>query len=171
MIGALTRQLVNTLKFVPTEIEEAFERAKREVEGRGLQVQESVKLLQAALAPAKRTLICIDALDECPDKQRFDLLTSLHTASQASPDARLFITGRPYIRSAVEKDLAAGAQVIPISPNSEDIREYLKMELRRDPDSETMNATLKADIMKLIPEKIPDAYVLASPTSKAQRDR
>ena len=169
MIGALTKQLVNALKFVPTEIKEAFERAKREVGGRGLQVSESVKLLRAALAPVKRTFICIDALDECPDKHLSQLLTSLHTASQASSDARLFITGRPHIRSAVEGCLPAGAQVIPISPSSEDIREYLEMELGRDLDSEAMSPALRADIMKRIPERIPDGYVMARPTPKARR--
>ena len=66
MIGALTKQLVNALKFVPTEIEEAFERAEREVGGRGLRLSETVKLLRAALAPVSRAFICIDALDECP---------------------------------------------------------------------------------------------------------
>ena len=166
MIGAITKQLVNVLKMVPTEIEEAFERAESEIGGRGLQVSETVSLLQAALAPVKRTFICIDALDECPDKHVSQLLTSLHTASRASPDVRLFITGRPHVRSAVEKYLPAGAQIISISSNREDIREYLKMELERDLDSDAMSPALRADIMKRILEMIPDAYVMASPTRK-----
>ena len=49
MIGALTRQIVDALKMVPTEIEEAFERAEHEVEGRGLRVPEIVKLLLGRL--------------------------------------------------------------------------------------------------------------------------
>ena len=160
MIGALTRQVVNALGMVPTEIEEAFEKAEREVEGRGLQASESVKLLQAALTPAKRTFICIDALDECPDKHRSHLLTALHTIRQESPGVQLFITGRPHIRGVAETFLPGGVQVIPVIPNKEDIREYLEMELKHDPDSGAMNAALKADIMKHIPEKIPSAYVM-----------
>jgi len=170
MIGALTKQLVNALKIVPPEIEEAFERAEREVGGRGLQVSEAIKLLQAALAPVKRTFICIDALDECPDKHLSQLLTSLHTVSQTSPDIRLFITGRPHIRSVVERYLPAGVQVITISPSSEDIKEYLEIELGRDLDSEAMSPALRADILKRIPERIPDAYAMAIPTPEAQRD-
>ena len=169
MIGALTKQLVNVLKMVPTEIEGAFERSEHEVGGRGLRVSETIKFLQAALAPMNRTFICIDALDECPDKHISQLLTSLHTASQASPDVRLLITGRPHIQSAVEKYIPGGAQVIPIIPNSQDIREYLEKELERDLDSEAMNPALRADILKRIPEKIPDAYVMAGPTPKARR--
>jgi len=170
MIGALTKQLVNALGMVPPEIERAFERAEREVGGRGLQVSETIKLLQAAIAPVKRTFICIDALDECSDKHLSQLLTSLNTVSQASPDIRLFITGRPHIRSAVERYLSAGAQVIPIGPSSEDIKEYLEIELGRDLDSEAMSPALRADILKRIPEKIPDTYVISTPTPKAQRD-
>ena len=166
-IGALIRQIMNALKAVPTEIEEAFERAECEVEGRGLRVPEVVKLLQAALAPVKRTFICIDALDECPDKHLSQLLSSLHTISQVSPGVQLFITGRPHVRSTAEKYLPGIVQVISISPNSKDIREYLEMELENDLDSEAMNPALKDDIMRRIPEKIPDTYVMASPTPKA----
>ena len=166
MIGALTKQIVNALGTVPTEIEEAFERAEREVGGRGLHVSESLRLLRAALVPVKQTFICIDALDECPDKHVSQLLSSLHTISQALPGLQLFITGRPHIRSAVEEYLPGGAQVIPINPNGEDIKEYLEMELRRDLDSAAMSPALRADIMKRIPEKIPNAYVMASPNQK-----
>jgi len=171
MIGALTKQVVNALEMVPTEIEEAFKRAEREVGGRGLKVSETVKLLRGALASVKRTFICIDALDEFPEKHLSQLLTSLHTISQASPGVRLFITGRPHIRGAVEKYLPGSAQVIPFSPNSEDIREYLEMKLKHDLDSEEMNPALKADIMKRIPERVPDAYVMANSISKARSNR
>ena len=58
MIGALTKQLVNALEVVPTEIEGAFKRAEGEVGGRGLRVSETIMLLRAALAPMKRTFIC-----------------------------------------------------------------------------------------------------------------
>ena len=167
MIGALTRQLVEALKMIPTEIEEALKSAKSEVEGEGLQVGEIVKILQAALAPVRQAFICIDALDECPGKHLSQFLTILHTISQASPGVRLFFTGRFYIRTQVEKCLPGGVQIIPISPNSEDIREYLEVELEHDPDPEAMNPALKADILKRIPEKIPDAYVMASPMPKA----
>ena len=167
MIGALTKQLVNALEIVPTEIEEALERAERKVGGRGLQVSESVKLLRAVLAPVKRTFICIDALDECPDKHLSQLLSSLNTVLQAQPGLQLFITGRPHIRSVVGKYLPGGVQVIPISPNREDIKEYLEMELEHDLDSAAMSPALRADIMKRIPEKIPDAYVMANPDQKS----
>ena len=171
MLGALIKQVVNALEMVPTEIEEAFRRAKREVGGRGLQVSDTVKLLREALAPVEQTFICVDALDEFPDKHLSQLLTSLHTVSQASLGVRLFITGRPHIRSAVEKYLPRCVQLIPFSPNIEDIREYLEMKLKHDLDSEEMSPALKADIMKRISERIPDVYVMANSISKARSNR
>jgi len=171
MIGALTKQFVNALEMVPTEIEEAFQRSGRAVGGRGLHVPEIVKLLRAALTPIKRTFICIDALDECPDKHLPQLMTSLHTVSQELPGVQLFITGRPHIRSVVEKYLPGSVDAIPISPNREDIREFLEMELKHDLDPEAMSPTLQDDIIKRIIEKIPDAYVIAGYISKTQVNR
>jgi len=167
IVGALTRQLVNALSNVPTEIEEAFREAESEVGGRGLQVRGALKLLGIALAPVKRTFICIDALDEFSDKHLPQLLDSLHTISQTFLGVRLFITGRSHIRSAVEKYLPGSVKVIPFSPNSQDIREYLEMRLKHDLDSEEMSPGLKADIMKRIPEKIPDVYVMSNSICEA----
>jgi len=171
MVGALTKQVVNALKMVPPEIEEAFKRAEREVGGRGLRVPETVKLLGSALAPMRRTFICIDALDECSDKHLSQLLSSLQTVSRTSPGVRLFITGRPHIQSAVEKYLPRSVQVMPFSLKSEDIREYLEMKLKHDSGTEEMNPALKADIMKRIPEKIPDMYVMANSISEPASNR
>jgi len=171
IIGALTRQVMDALEMVPTEIKEAFREAEREVGGRGLKVPETVKLLTRALTPVKRAFICIDAVDECSDKHLSQLLTSLHTVSQTSPGIRLFITGRPHVRSAVEKYLPGSAQVIPFSPNSDDIREYLEMRLEHDLDSEEMSPALKADIMKCIPERIPDVYVIADSIPEGPSNR
>jgi len=170
-LGALTKQVVNALKMVPPEIEEEFKRAGSEIGGRGLQVSETVKLLGRALAPMRRTFICIDAIDECSDKHLSQLLTSLQTVSQTSPGFRLFITGRPHIRSAVEKYLQGSVQVIPFSPNCHDIREYLEMRLKHDSGSEEMSPALKTDIMRRIPEKIPDVYVMVNSIIEVASDR
>ena len=167
MIGAITKQVVNALETVPAEIEEAFRRAEREVGGRGLQVSETTELLRAALTSIRQTFLCIDALDECSDKHLPQLLASLRTVSQGSSGVRLFISGRPHMRGAVEEFLPVGVQVIPLSPKREDIKEYYEMELNNDLNSRAMNPTLKADILKGILEKIPDGYVMVNCLSKS----
>ena len=169
MIGALVKQLVRVLGTVPTEIDGAFMKARRE--GRGLRVPDAIKLLQATLAPLNRTFICIDALDECPDKILPELMSSLHAISQGSPSVRLFITGRPHVQSVLENYFPNRAQVIPISPNRGDIREYLAKALREDLNSRAMDPALKAEIMKRIPEQLSDAYVAVISISKAPSHR
>jgi len=162
MIGAITKQVVNALETVPTEIEEAFRTAEREIGGRGLQVSETARLLRAALTLMRQTIICIDALDECSDKHLPQLLTSLRTISQESPGVRIFITGRPHMQGAVERFLPGEVQITPISPKSKDIKEYVEMELNNDLGSGAMNTALKADILKGILEKIPNGYVIVN---------
>ena len=49
--------------------------------------------------------------------------------------------------------------MIPISPNKDDIRNYLKMRLNRDAEPKAMNHNLRVDIMRIILEKISDMYV------------
>ena len=43
---------------------------------------------------------------------------------------------------------------IPVNPTQEDIRSYLEMRLDGDTDPSVMDDGLRADIMRVIPEKI-----------------
>jgi len=51
------------------------------------------------------------------------------------------------------------AVVIPVIPNSNDIQNYVEMKLDRDAAPEAMSTDLRADIMRVIPEKISDMCV------------
>ena len=46
--------------------------------------------------------------------------------------------------------------MIPISSNPDDIRNYAEMRLNRDADPEAMSNDLRADIVRVILEKISD---------------
>ena len=168
MIGALVNQLVRVLGMVPPEIDGAFKKAKRN--GRGLRVPDVIKLLEAALARLDRTFICIDGLDECPDKILPELLRSLHAISQGSPSVRLFITGRPHVQSVLERYFPNSVQVIPISPNSGDIRGYIEKALLEDLSPKAMDCTLEAEIMERIQEQISGVYVIVISKSKDQNN-
>ena len=56
----------------------------------------------------------------------------------------------------------ASLVVIPINPNTDDIRNYLEMGLDRDPEPEAMNDDLRADIVRAILDKISDMCVRPS---------
>jgi len=65
----------------------------------------------------------------------------------------LFLTGRSDIREDVKRDFPK-AVVIPINPNRNDIRNYVKMRLDRDSEPEAMSNDLRVDIVRVILEKI-----------------
>jgi len=49
--------------------------------------------------------------------------------------------------------------VIPVSPNTDDIRSYLETKLDRDDGPEAMDSNLRADIVKVILDKMSDMCV------------
>ena len=49
--------------------------------------------------------------------------------------------------------------VIPINPNTDDIRNYMEMRLDRDSMPEAMTSNLRAEVVRVIIEKITDMWV------------
>jgi len=94
MLGSLLRQLVSGLEGIPEAVVQGFQKQKRGIGGRGLQVSGILKMLQTVTA-TKRMFICVDALDECVPEHRMTILESLRRILQGAPNARIFLTGRP----------------------------------------------------------------------------
>jgi len=158
MLGSLPRQLVSGLGGIPKTIVQDFQKQKKGIGGRGLQVPGIMKMFQA-FAATKRIFICIDALDECVTEHRMVVLESLRQILQGSSNTRLFMTGRPQVRSEVEKRLDGGATFISIQPTEDGVIRYLKDKLRKDTTPEIMSSTLEAEIMRSIPEINSETYV------------
>jgi len=152
MLGAIIKQLASK-GGIPEYIREAFRKATTEFGGRGLRVPDMVQILKKTIASLPRVFICIDALDECTAKRRRELLESLREIVQISPNMRVFLTGRPHIDDEIVKYFS-GALRIPLSPTHADIKGYLEMRLDGDTDPKAMDDELRADIMRIIPEKI-----------------
>ena len=161
VLAALLKQLVAGVEPIPQEITEAFKRAKREVDGRNLRLPEIRRMLIKSLAFLPRGFICIDALDEFPTKQRPELWDSLNQVIRECPNTRLFVTGRPHIREEVKKYFPGYPDLTPVKPAQEDIREYITMRLEKDLEPDAMDAELKADILKIIPDRASGAYVMS----------
>jgi len=152
MLGAILKQLVSRRE-IPEHIREAFQKAKKEFGGRGLRLPDIVEIMKKAVAALPRVFICIDALDESTPKYRRELLESLREIVRVSVHTRLFLTGRPHIGDEILKCFCKMIR-IPISPTRDDIINYLEMRLDSDTDSDVMDDELRADIMRVIPEKI-----------------
>ena len=158
MLGSLLRQLVSGQEGIPECVVRGFRKQRRSIGGRGLQVSGILKMFQTITA-TKRTFICVDALDECLPAHRMVVLESLRQILQGSPNTRLFMTGRPQVRSEVEERLSGAATFISIQATEDGVIRYLRDKLRNDPTPKIMSSTLEAEIMKGIPGMNSETYV------------
>ena len=159
MLAALLKQLVAGVEPIPEEIKVAYDRAKREVDGRTLLLSQIHTMLTKFVRSLGRAFICIDGLDEFPAKGRPELWQYLQQIVRECPNIRLFVTGRLHIREEVRKYFPGCPDQPPIKPTEEDIREYLIMRLKKDSGLDAMDSELEADTLRIIPDKISGAYV------------
>ena len=148
IMGAILKRLVGRGE-IPEDIQEAFQEERRPL------LPDLVRMVGVAIASLSRGFICIDALDEYLPKHLPELLESLRDIVRESPKTRIFLTGRPHVKETIQRYFAK-AVAIPISPNRNDIGNYVKMRLDRDDQPEAMNEGLRADIMKMILDKMSD---------------
>ena len=152
IIGAILKQLLVGGEMLE-HVQLAFQKAKKEVGGRGLRLPEMAQMLKQVLAALPQVFICIDALDECLPKHLLELLVSLKDILQESPRTRIFATGRPQVEAEITRYFTT-VVVVPISPNTHDIKRYLERKLEMDPEPAAMSDGLRADILRIIPERI-----------------
>ena len=162
MLGSLLRQLVTGQGEIPEAIAQDFRKEKMSIGGRGLQVSGIVKMFQT-IAAARRTFICVDALDECVPEHRMIFLESLGQMLQGSPNTRLFMTGRPHVRSEVERELGGAATFVSIRATEDGVLGFLREKLRKDTIPNLMTSTLEGEIMKSIPTISSETYVRPRP--------
>jgi len=158
VLGCLVKQMVNRMERIPEEISWAFQEQKKDIGGCAPQLIDMVKMLQA-LTSSQPTYMCLDALDECEAAQRVRLLDSLKEILQRSPRIRIFVTGRPHIRAEIEKRLAGRVTSVSANPTRGDIITYLRVRLGEDETPDAMDESLRADILKKIPEMISEMCV------------
>ena len=157
ILGAMLKQLVGRGS-IPEEIQKAFEDAKDHFGGVRLQVPQLVNMLKGVITRRERVVICIDGLDESLPEHRSGLLNSLKSIAEGLSNVRLFLTGRPFVRSEVEKYFP-GVDTTSVSPTRKDTEALLRMKLAEDVGSDAMDGQLKEDIMRIIPQKMSEMYV------------
>ena len=147
IIGSLLKQLLtidisNVLDAVISVLEK---------EGKRLEKHHILQMVKFAVPQLNGpSFLCIDALDELEPRVRHELLKVLQ--SEFGP-SRIFITGRPHIRSEVNSVFQAHQHdPIHITADLGDVRAYLthEIELDMEVNPEDMNEQLKEDILKAI---------------------
>jgi len=167
MLGAILKQLVGGT--IPEETRKAFEDAKEHFGGVGPRVPELVQMLKTTIAQRQRVVICIDGLDESFAVHRTGLFRALQAIVRELPNVRLFLTGRPFIRGEVESYFP-GVDAILVSPSREDTEALLRLRLDEDTEPDAMDASLRADIMEIIPSKISEMYAQISGLAMSSRN-
>ena len=153
-MGAILKQLVGG-DGIPVYLREVFQEGQKVIGGRGLLLADLMRMLKKAIGSLPQVFICIDALDEYLPKNLPEFLESLRDIVRESPTTRIFLTGRPHIEAAIQRYFTK-AVVLPVSPNTDDIRNYLEMKLDRDHEPEAMDGDLREDIVKVILSKMSD---------------
>ena len=151
MLGAILRQLAHK-DGTRHHVSEAFQRAKKLFGSCSLGLPDAVEILKSIIAQLAQVFICIDGLDECTLRHRRELLESLREIVRESPNTRVFLTGRPHIDDEIMRCFSKAVQ-ISLSPTHRDIKIFLENMLDCDPEPDAMDNELRADIMKIIPEK------------------
>ena len=157
IMGAVLKQLVGR-GGIPDYLREEFQKGQKELGGRGLRLADLIAFLKISIASLPQVFICLDALDECLPKHLPELLSSLRDIVRESPGTRILLTGRPHVGEDIQRYFPRVA-VIPINPNTDDIRNYVEMRLDMDAEPEAMSNDLRADIVRVILEKISDMCV------------
>ena len=152
MLGAMLKQLASR-GGIPKHIRQAFQKAKKEFGGRGLLLPDMVDMLKKEIISLPRVFVCFDALDESLPKHRRELLEAMREIVRVSSNTRVFLTGRPQIYGEILRFFGAAVR-IPLNPTNADIKSYLEKRLEGDTAPNAMDDKLRADIMRIIPEKI-----------------
>ena len=155
ILGSVLKQIVCGLEEVPERIVKAFRDRGKDAGSQRLALSEIVELLQD-ISSTRLTFMCIDALDECPPGYRVKLLNSFNQILRGSPGARVFLTGRPHIRTEVENYLAGRLATGLITPTKSDIIIFLRAKLTEDTMPGAMDASLEGEIIRNIPEIVSD---------------
>ena len=161
MLGSLLGRLISGQGEIPGGVTRDFRRGEMVIGGRGPQVAGILKMFQT-VAATRRTFICVDALDECVPEHRMAVLESLGQILQGSQNTRLFVTGRPHVRSDVEGELSGTATFIFIRATEDGILRLLREKLKKDTIRNMISSALEGDILKSIPAISSETYVGAS---------
>ena len=159
ILGTLLHQfLATTQKPVPDEITEKLREIRRENGKIGF--QDNLALLKIQLHQLKFAFICIDAIDELDQNVRWKLLKELKELG--TKNTRLFLTGRNYIESEVQKQLPSEKNRVIISATRQDIADFVSENIKedRDQDPEAMDDILAEDISAIMIEKSQGMYVM-----------
>ena len=154
ILGSLLRQFI-TIVQQPISEEVISKLKKIQQKGERVGTEDILSLLKIQLHQLKRVFICIDAVDELEPKVRQQLLGVLKELVM-NYNIRLFLTGRDYVKTEVQKRFnIAQAYIVDLRASQHDIQEFITQQIDEDYDlnSGAMDESLAKDIVDTITKK------------------
>ena len=93
-----------------------------------------------------------------------ELFGSLKDILQKSRRMRIFFTGRPQVGAEITRHFC-NCVIVSASPKTRDLERYLEKKLEMDTEHDAMSDGLRADILRIIPQRISGMCVGESPVS------
>ena len=156
LISSITRQLVEQIHPIPQEVK-AYRDRWAEKRSHPAQIDQ-VSLIKDIALRFSKTYIFVDALDECPERNRDDFL---HMLRMLEPFTRLFITSRPHLELQTK---FVNLFRIDIAASSSDIRVYLESEISTNSRMSLLTSkdvALKTQIIDTIIKKSAGMFLVA----------
>ena len=161
MLGSLLKQIVSATGRIPEGIWQGLREQREAISRRKPQLGDIVKMLQL-ITSSQPIFMVIDALDECRAVQRYRLFDSLKEILEKSTGARIFMTGRPHIRTEIETRLAGRVASVSVGPIRDDIIKFLRARLSDDETPDAMDSSLEAEILEKIPRNMSEMWAAAA---------
>ncbi|EED17209.1 tankyrase, putative [Talaromyces stipitatus ATCC 10500] len=157
LLANICRQLAEQIYPIPSTVRDFLE--KNAVRKRNPSEDEWVSLIVRLCSLFAKVYLFVDALDECPERNRHKFL---HSMKKLEGSVRFFFTSRPHI-----DDLAHFTNLtrVEISASGSDIETYLELEIMSDTRLCKLLAKdwgLKDSIIQLVKSNAAGMFLLAS---------
>lgn len=156
IINSLLKQVLNSMPTIPNVIVELLLMKKKA--RTKLELSDACNVLAQALSSFASSFLCIDALDECADDERWYLINSLQqlviadSRSSQPLSIKLFLTGRPQIEGYLQWHPAVDNTIVSsvtLEANRDDIVKFINHKMNMDKNA-TMPQEFKEQIINEI---------------------
>ena len=103
MLNSLLREFISEKEGIPEAMAQDVRKENKAIGGRGLQVSGISKMFQTTVA-TRRTILSVDALDECVPEHRMLVLESLRSIPQWPPNSPA-ISSETYVGTGIRAKL------------------------------------------------------------------
>ncbi|KAF8453566.1 hypothetical protein BDZ91DRAFT_748812 [Kalaharituber pfeilii] len=146
ILGSFLKQLLTAASQVPDTITRTLESVQKQE--KRVDNSDVIQILRLTLPLFDSIFVCIDAADELEPQTRISLLKVIRSEFST---ARIFLTGRPHVRSGIDKCLEMERRNdIEIMADRGDIEKCLVHHLALDTHPDAMNEQLKNEILSII---------------------